>query len=264
MDCGATSGATNKVGGDIYVQTGLGTGNSKPGRVDIQADAQGTASGTTDHARVTRIGINGTASLTHLTATSVVTIPLATLQMAGGTLLVSVEATDGTDVISFTGGCHYSAVNKSATYRGTVQSILSAVSYSDSGDTLTVGFSFNVDQIATVNMTGAAGGTAYTVGDILTLATPTGGSAGTVTVSTVSAGVVTAVTLRTIGSFYTTGLKSTTGGTGTLCTVNVATLVANGTNQVALRVTPILTGMTATTFRATFTVISNAQQDITI
>lgn len=86
-------------------------------------------------------------------------------------------------------------------------------------------------EVATVNMTGAAGGTSgYVVGDILTLATPPGGRAATVTVATESSGVVTAVTLRTKGVGYTTGIKATTGGSGTgLVEVNVATLdtVAN-------------------------------------
>lgn len=83
---------------------------------------------------------------------------------------------------------------------------------------------FYATHILTVNLTGASGGTGYTVNDVLTLATPSGGIAGQVKVSTVNAGVVTAVTLLYRGVGYTTGVKSTTGGTGANCTINVATV----------------------------------------
>ena len=176
----ATTGATDKAGGSLIIQTGLGTGSSTPARLDIQADAQGTAAGTTDHSRVTRIGINGTAALTSGVATTVVSIPLSTLQMAGGTLLISIEVSDGVDVISFSGGCHYSTVNKGGVFTSTTQSILAATAKSDAVDTYTIAFSFT------------------------------------------------------------------------------------GANPNILQVTPTLTGMVPTIHRATFTVISNAQQDITI
>jgi hypothetical protein len=78
--------------------------------------------------------------------------------------------------------------------------------------------------ILTVNLTGASGGTGYTVNDVLTLATPSGGIAATVRVSTVNAGVVTAVVLTYRGVGYSVGVKTTTGGTGANCTINVATV----------------------------------------
>jgi hypothetical protein len=83
---------------------------------------------------------------------------------------------------------------------------------------------FYASHILTVNLTGASGGTGYTVNDVLTLATPSGGIAGQVKVSTVNAGVVTAVTLLYRGVGYTTGVKATTGGPGANCTINVATV----------------------------------------
>lgn len=65
-----------------------------------------------------------------------------------------------------------------------------------------------------------AGGTGYTLNDVLTVTA--GGTGGTVTVSAVSVGVVTALTLTTAGSGYTTGAgKATTGGTGSGCTVSI-------------------------------------------
>ena len=75
---------------------------------------------------------------------------------------------------------------------------------------------FGGKPISTINSAPTAGGTGYTVGDILTV---TGGVSGTatVTVTTVSGGVVTGLSLTTNGngSVYTTGTgKVTTGGTG--------------------------------------------------
>lgn len=77
--------------------------------------------------------------------------------------------------------------------------------------------------VATVNMTGAAAGTGYAVGNVLTLA---GGTLSpTVTVATIGAGgEVLSVTLTTKGYGNTTGVKATSGGTGLGCTVNLATL----------------------------------------
>ena len=83
--------------------------------------------------------------------------------------------------------------------------------------------------IGTVAATPTAGGTGYAVADVLTIA---GGTGGTVTVTSVSGGVVTGLSLTTSGYGYTTGTgKATTGGTGTGCTVNIsalATLIAYG------------------------------------
>jgi len=76
--------------------------------------------------------------------------------------------------------------------------------------------------IATIASSPTAGGTGYTVNDVLTVS---GGTGGTVTATTVSAGVVTAVTLTTAGTGYTTGTgKATTGGTGTGCTIEILTI----------------------------------------
>lgn len=178
---GATLAATDKAGGALIVQTGIGTGSSKPARVDIQADAQGTAAGTTSHSQVTRIGINMVIqTLTSGVAATAVSIPLASGQMAGGTLLVTIEVSDGTDHITLTGGCHYSVVNKAGVFTSSTASILSATAKSEAADTI-------------------------------------------------------AVTFAIVGA-----------------------------NPALLQLTPTITGIVPTIFRATGTVISNAQQDVTI
>ncbi len=74
--------------------------------------------------------------------------------------------------------------------------------------------------VKTVSVT--AGGTGYTVGNVLTLAT--GDANAQVIVLTAPSGVVGTVQIIDNGTNYTTGTKSTTGGSGTGCTINVLTL----------------------------------------
>lgn len=63
-----------------------------------------------------------------------------------------------------------------------------------------------------------SGGTGYSVSNVLTLS---GGTGGTVTVTSVSAGVVTGIEITTSGSGYSLGVSTTTGGGGTGCTIYV-------------------------------------------
>ena len=104
----------------------------------------------------------------------------------------------------------------------------------NAGSNLTVeaGGSTN-GMVATVAVVAAGNG--YNVADVLTLATPSGGTAATCTVATLTGGAgtgVATVTLTTKGAKYTTGTKTTTvapaGGTG--CTISVAT-IESGTDK---------------------------------
>lgn len=100
----------------------------------------------------------------------------------------------------------------------------------------TVGTTFNTVTAVAVN----AGGTGYNVNDVLTL---TGGSnTATVIVTTVSAGVITGITIVEPGYNYTTGSKATTmngvgtGATITVSTVgNVSTTILSNANGVVAR-----------------------------
>jgi hypothetical protein len=69
-----------------------------------------------------------------------------------------------------------------------------------------------------------AGGTGYTVGDVLTLVGGTFSSATTVTVSSVSGGVVTGALISSNGNYSVApaATAATTGGTGTGCTINIS------------------------------------------
>lgn len=76
----------------------------------------------------------------------------------------------------------------------------------------------------------AAGGTGYTVGDVLTLSGGTGTHATTVEVTSVAAGVVDGIKLRDGGAYSVvpSSPASTTGGTGSGCTITVSTSTSTG------------------------------------
>jgi len=108
----------------------------------------------------------------------------------------------------------------------------------------------------------SAGGTGYAVGNVLTI---TGGTlAATCTVSTVSAGVVTAVTLTTKGYGLTTGVKATTGGAGTGCTINVSVLedMTNCYTNLAVGDKVVVSGTVSN--NGTFTVASIGNTSFTV
>lgn len=73
----------------------------------------------------------------------------------------------------------------------------------------------------------ASGGSGYVVGEILTIA---GGTGGTVKVTTVSSGVVTAIELLTAGHNYTaeSGLTTTSDKDGTGCTLTISATGGSG------------------------------------
>jgi hypothetical protein len=141
---GATSGATDKIGGNFLLKTGIGTGNAVPSTLQIQAPYFSGAAGTSSQTLVNRWLLNGTANLTSGAATTLITIPLATLQQAGGAITYSIDVSDGTDMLNLAGNVTYSAVNKGGTYT-TSSSVLGTESLakSDITDTLVTSFTFN-------------------------------------------------------------------------------------------------------------------------
>ncbi len=118
--------------------------------------------------------------------------------------------------------------------------------------------------IATVNMVGAAAGTGYAVGNVLTLA---GGTVGaTVTVATIDGGGgVLSVTLTTKGYGHSTGVVATSGGAGINCTVNIATLVISMSKPYTMLKAGdkiIVTGSVSN--NATFTVATTGDLSFTV
>ena len=116
VSAGATVSATNKAAGDLLLSTGVGTGNSRPANMAMSCPANGTASGTSDQTGVFRVVLNGTATLSSGVASTLVTLTIAAGQTAGGMIIYTVEASNGTDMISASGEVQYSLVLKSATY----------------------------------------------------------------------------------------------------------------------------------------------------
>lgn len=100
--------------------------------------------------------------------------------------------------------------------------------------------------ISVLNSVPTAGGTGYTVGDVLTITT--GGTLGTVTVLTLGgSNAVATVSLTSPGSGYTTGAgKATSGGTGSGATLNITT-VATGKIKISGTTSALDSGFYATT-----------------
>jgi hypothetical protein len=120
----------------------------------------------------------------------------------GGTVTAITRTNAGTSFYTSQPSCTVTA----PTTAGGVQATGTANMYADQGTTV------------------SAGGTGYTVGDVLTLVggTPLSGAA-TYSVATVSAGVVLTVTAVNFAAYSVlpSSPVSTTGGTGTGCTLNV-------------------------------------------
>lgn len=90
----------------------LGTGNTTPGRVHIQAGAASVTSGTTGHSIIDRHIFGSTKALTNNTNTSLVSATVASNTVAAGVIRYAVEVTDGTDVQVEVGTVHYKVTNK--------------------------------------------------------------------------------------------------------------------------------------------------------
>lgn len=111
------SSSTNVQGGPLFLESGQGTGTAVPALVTIEGDNMGAASGTTSHSTINRVVINATKTgLASGSATSLVSVAFGTLPSAvGGTLIYSVEFSNGTDVCVASGNVHYTATDKSGT-----------------------------------------------------------------------------------------------------------------------------------------------------
>jgi hypothetical protein len=119
--------------------------------------------------------------------------------------------------------------------------------------------------VATINLTGASGGSGYASGQILTIA---GGTVGaTATIATVDgSGVVLTLTLTTKGYGHTTGVKTTTVNTGggTNCTVNIATLEVLTNPYTALAAGDKVTCSGTASNNGTFTVSTTGDASFTV
>ena len=109
---GATAAGTNRAGGALLLQSGLGTGNSVPGLSRVLGDALGTAAGTADHTRVDRLVTGASKVLTNNAVTALVNATIASNTVAAGNIRYAVEVFDGTDLQVEEGVVSYHATNK--------------------------------------------------------------------------------------------------------------------------------------------------------
>ncbi len=104
---GATTGATDKIGGDLLLAAGLGTGLGGGGNLRMQTAGANTLSGTTDNLLVDRVIVVSKAKAITLSApgfTSLMSIHLVGTQTAGGRIRYTVRATDGGSQIATESG----------------------------------------------------------------------------------------------------------------------------------------------------------------
>lgn len=153
-------------GDDLLTENGygyVGATNTYVQATEILHDSTGTIADTTTgiggqikmltrtvgKALVNRVILNGNVDLTENVAATIVTIPLASLEMAGGTVVYSIDASDGTDMVSVSGQVDFAAVNKGGVYT-TNSNVVGTETIANSDPTITVtttfGFSNGVNQ----------------------------------------------------------------------------------------------------------------------
>lgn len=124
-------------------------------------------------------------------------------------------------------------------YTATPSSPLATTGGTGTGATVTVTFATNgwttqrlTQQAASATV--AAGGTGYTVGNVLTVVGGNFNVVATFTVATAPGGVVATVTLLAVGEYRDppTNPAATTGGSGTGCTLNVTFTPYAGTSEI--------------------------------
>jgi hypothetical protein len=103
----ATAGATDKAGGDLALQPGVGTGLGASGNIHVLTAGASTTSGTSDNTLVDRVIVVSKAKQLTLAApgfTSLMSIHLVGTQTAGGRIRYTVRATDGGSQIATESG----------------------------------------------------------------------------------------------------------------------------------------------------------------
>lgn len=115
--------------------------------------------------------------------------------------------------------------------------------------------------VTSINTTPIAGGTGYSIGDVLTLSS--GGANAQVTVESIGInGVVTSVSLRKVGTGYSVATSAVTGGTGSGCTVAVLTVGTTGRIATVVSVpfavgeSVTVKGLTEAAWNTTYTILT--------
>jgi hypothetical protein len=107
---------SNLAAANATIDLGLGTGTGLTGTLVVRGGDSSVASGTTAQTNIIRTVTNATKALTTGAATTLVSIPLATLQMTGGHIDVYMEATDGTNQATRSETIYYTAENSAGVF----------------------------------------------------------------------------------------------------------------------------------------------------
>lgn len=107
---------TNVAGAAWSLKGSAGTGNATAPLITIYGAESDLASGTTAQVKTVRLVLNDTKALTSGAATTLLSIPLPTLAMAGGTIVIHMEATDGTNQCTLDDVVTYAGENSAAVF----------------------------------------------------------------------------------------------------------------------------------------------------
>lgn len=151
---GAASGATNKGGGKLVLESGLNTGTGSS--VIRMKTASDTGSGTTDGSYVTRNAI-GRANITNAVSKTLAVITNTNNFAGGGTIFYTVVADDGTDYQSLSGMAVYGWADKAGVTQKSINDLASAQVTEATNGTLTCSWSiasgFNINTTCTSSLT---------------------------------------------------------------------------------------------------------------
>jgi hypothetical protein len=132
---------TNVQGSFLTLAAGIGTGTGSKNYFKVKTPYR-TSAGTGAQTQADRVIVAQDVALTDA-ATSLFEIALPTLTMAGGMIIWTIEASDGTDMQAYTGVTAYAAVNKAGTYTTNVVEDANNDAKATSSGTLTATWAFS-------------------------------------------------------------------------------------------------------------------------
>lgn len=151
---GTDAQGTDLTGGVVTLRSGASTGAANPSLLQIDGSSLGNASGLALAPQIHRIIINDVKSLTSGSATSLLSLPLASGQMGGGTIIFYIEATNGTNKqCTLSGEFTYAGENTSGVFVTNTSILGTPATACTSGNTLSSTFSLTGSNPALLQVT---------------------------------------------------------------------------------------------------------------
>ncbi len=144
---------TNLAGAQFSLIASLGTGTALPAPFVIAGADASVASGGTAQTAINRFVSADTKNLTSGAATTLISIPLATLAMTGGVVEVYMEATDGTNQCTRSEEVYYSAENSAGVFVTAASAVGTGVSACTATKTLTATYALTSANPALLQVT---------------------------------------------------------------------------------------------------------------